>query len=444
MPSKYAQPRPPLPLAKVNPAIKAIDPAKPPPVKFQEIVRDGSSTIVARIKVQTPNGHAFILRRLDTGAISLTTMFRAAFPTADDEEEKAELSWVKQTYDTSGSNKSGKARFAGTWVSTDIALSIAESYFLTPLIVPLAEAEPDPNAIHRKSSKAQNAQQPTPAASPIAAPLPPLEAPAAKRRRESSPVPADVNSPTPPPKPNSNATPSKPPSTKATSPLPTRSEKPPSTSRTPLKRFTPSKPAAAPAAAMSPPPATPTRRSERLRSPPPSAKATPSFSTFGGSPKTPKSVLKVVREEIEVSTPAGSDETVVEEEHHVLKVAEPNMAEDIREQKELIAKLVAEREAKKQQQQQDAIEIDDDEDTTSIGASLASKRAREESPEKPQYTLNIKEHDQEPEQRVIASNSRVRLLGNMPPERKSLAWGALAFAAGLGAVSFLPNLTNFF
>ena len=38
--------------------------------------------------------HAFILRRYDTDAISLTTMFKVAFPGATEEEEAREMDWV--------------------------------------------------------------------------------------------------------------------------------------------------------------------------------------------------------------------------------------------------------------------------------------------------------------------------------------------------------------
>lgn len=40
------------------------------------------------------NAHAFILRRYDTNAISLTTMFKVAFPGASEEDEKREMDWV--------------------------------------------------------------------------------------------------------------------------------------------------------------------------------------------------------------------------------------------------------------------------------------------------------------------------------------------------------------
>jgi len=92
-------------------------------VKFQTIVRDGKEIVVGRLKVATvsrviyveptssemaddavihvqdlpaPNEHAFVLRRYDTGAISVTTMFKAAFPGATEEEEEREMRWVSR------------------------------------------------------------------------------------------------------------------------------------------------------------------------------------------------------------------------------------------------------------------------------------------------------------------------------------------------------------
>ena len=40
------------------------------------------------------NAHAFILRRYDTNAISLTTMYKVAFPGASEEDERREMEWV--------------------------------------------------------------------------------------------------------------------------------------------------------------------------------------------------------------------------------------------------------------------------------------------------------------------------------------------------------------
>ncbi|EJF64927.1 hypothetical protein BD309DRAFT_852918 [Dichomitus squalens] len=402
-------PRPPLPLDHVNPHIRTIDASKPPPVKFQEIVRDGQATIVGRVKIPTPGGHAFILRRLDTGAISVTTMFRAAFPTASDEAEKGETNWIKLSFDTAGANKSGKARFAGTWVTPDVALYLADGYSLGAIIPSLAAAVPDPNTTFRRS-KAQ--QQPTPTASPAAEPGP---APA-KRRRDASPTspiqataqPAAV-APAPAPAP-------------AAAPVPVETPASPPPSR----------------GGGSPAP----RRSARLRSPP--ATAAPQTQPLvapGSTPKTPRS-RRAVRDEM--PTPAGSDETAVDEDSEAAKVAEPNMAEDIQEQKELIAKLKADRAAAKAkakaeaegEAEEGAPDPSEEDAEDAIGGE---KRQREEEPT--EYRFNFKEPGpEEVGERAVATNSRLRRLAQMPPERKSLAWGALAFAAGLGAVTFLPNL----
>lgn len=131
-----------------------MDKAEPTPVKFQVITREAQDIIVGRVKIPTPNGnHAFILRRFDTGAISLSTMFRAAFPTAGDEAEKIDSNWVKTNYDLTGANGGGKLRLAGTWVPPALAVHLAPSYSLNQVIYPLAEAQPDAGASYRKSSR---------------------------------------------------------------------------------------------------------------------------------------------------------------------------------------------------------------------------------------------------------------------------------------------------
>ncbi|CAL1716679.1 unnamed protein product [Somion occarium] len=432
--------RPPLPVEHTNPFIKLIDPQRPPPVKFQEIVRDGHAT-VARIKIQTPGSHAFILRRLDTGAISLTTMFRAAFPTAPDDAEKAEALWVKTTYEVTGANKSGKARFAGTWVTPEVAQSLAEGYSLAALIKPLVLATPDPDAIHRKPKQ----QQPTPVSSPaqlVSATTPKEPGPAPpKRRREASPARSPQTTPAP----------AKPPLVAKGTPSPSRAEKvvtEPTPSRLPVS----TKRAASPARQV-PPPATPQslRRSTRLKSPAPPSGAVSAQATLVGtiSPKTPKIPIKPVHEEL---TPGGSDETAVDEDAlHAARATEVDMQEDIREQRELIERLKAERAAKAQAQAvatQEAQEMSDEEATliepsAGAGPSKAQKRAREEEG---QLKFNIKEpaelEAEVEEERAVVTNSRIRK--GMAPERKQLAWGALFFAAGWGAISFLPNLPHFF
>lgn len=65
-----------------------------------------------------PLEHAFILRRYDTGAISVTTMYKAAFPSATQEDEDREMKWIKSSFDMSGMNGSrtcAAVKLAGNW-----------------------------------------------------------------------------------------------------------------------------------------------------------------------------------------------------------------------------------------------------------------------------------------------------------------------------------------
>lgn len=312
-------------------------------------------------------------------------MFRTAFPTAPEDVERKEAAWVKANYDTSGTNKSGKARFAGTWVNPDVALEIAREYNLEPVIAPLADASPDPNMVYRKSQKMLQ-QQPTPVASPVAH-AGAAAAPPAKRRREASPAAPSITLVNPPTE----------------------------TGATPARQV--------PVFLRRQPVSPSSRRSTRQRSPAP---ATPAAAAK--TPKTPKTV-KAVHEHL-VSIYTNSDETAVEEEDtEVVTVAQPDMEEDVREQKELVERLKAERSAAEASQMLA---------TEGSTQTLAPKRERED--EKVEYKLDIKEP--ETEERAVASNSRARVPRQMPPERKSLAWGALLFAAGLGAVCvFSPHPT---
>ncbi|KAF8920293.1 hypothetical protein CPB85DRAFT_1510094 [Mucidula mucida] len=87
--------RPPLPSA-LNPHLNAIctrtvighdksqylhSDTEVPQVKFQILTCQGQDILVGRMKIDTPttSGHAFILRRYDTGAVSATTMFEQRF-----------------------------------------------------------------------------------------------------------------------------------------------------------------------------------------------------------------------------------------------------------------------------------------------------------------------------------------------------------------------------
>ncbi|OCF35481.1 hypothetical protein I316_03033 [Kwoniella heveanensis BCC8398] len=162
-PTPHTVNRPRLPEDKRNALLTSL-PEDVKIVKFQTIVREGKEIVVGRIKVPTPGStsHAFILRRYDTNAISLTTMYKVAFPGASDEDEKREMEWVKSSFDTRGTNGgrgSEVVRLAGQWVSRHLAIHLAPAYNLAELIAALARAVPDPNVAYRKSQRSQVASE---------------------------------------------------------------------------------------------------------------------------------------------------------------------------------------------------------------------------------------------------------------------------------------------
>jgi len=250
---------------------------------------------VGRMKIPTPGGHAFILRRLDTNAISLTTMFRATYPQATEDAEKAEINWIKTNYELSGANKTGRARFAGTWASIDVALNIADTYSISHLLPSLINAVPEPAQIYSKSRGKATNQPLTPQPTP---PSPPKPTGPNKRRKEGTPQPTARASPAPVPTPA-------PAPIEVTSPVPTP------------------------------------RRSTRLKSP---------ASAPVPLPLSPRRTPKLQRARVEPEepqvppTPATPEVAHTEEEEAVVAM-EPNMAEDIQEQQALIAGLKAQRAA---------------------------------------------------------------------------------------------------
>lgn len=289
-------------------------------------------------------------------------MFRAAFPAASDEAEKAELAWIKSNYDLSGANKSGKSRFAGTWATIDVALAIADTYSISHLLPPLIEAKPDPSQTYSKDKRA-NKSISTPL-TPQATPPSPAKANGPNKRRKQA---------SPPPQPS-------------------------------------------PAQAVISP-----RRSTRLKSPVPAAVPLPL------SPRrTPKRIREeeaVVRETqnllAEVEAMYQQDQAQPEVE------SDPLMAQEIEEQIELVQKLKEERARQ------------DQDDQMADNEPASNKRTIDEV--EPPLLLNIKEPEVELGVRKLATNNRVRVYQGMAPERKSLAWGVAAFAAGIGAM-YVPLL----
>ncbi|KAJ3998940.1 hypothetical protein F5050DRAFT_1805455 [Lentinula boryana] len=362
--------RPPLPLHCANANIKSIlSSGSLPPVKYQILNCQGQDILVGRLKIETAtgSGHAFILRRYDTGAVSLTTMFRAAFPKADEQSEKDEVQWVKDNYDLSGNNGSSKdtsiTRLAGTWVSPELARDLGNSYLLDDLISLVVDAQPDPNANYRRSGKGATTTPKAPSStditvsdqstvlSTIAVPNP------SKRRKEASPVPVPPASPPP--------------------------ERP-----------------------------VPPRRSNRTRSPAPKVSAIP----LGKTPSR-RTLKREVKEE--VVTPGGSDETAVDEEAEAVEdvAGEQLRLQDIAEQKILIEDLKAKRNAALEESNG---HIDESE-------KLIAKRAREEEEEALQF--NFKEP--EVGERAIATNRRIEGFFEEPRHKSlAWGVAAFAFGLG--------------
>jgi len=353
------------------------------------------SPTTAHRSASQDSGHAFILRRFDTGAISLTTMFRAAFPNAPEHDEKAEVQWVKDNYDLSGNNGSSKdnhiTRLAGVWVSPRVALELSHVYKIDDIISSVVEAAPDPNGNYRRSGKAA-------AASSVNA------APSPSSNAESALPPPPIQSAT-----KSLPTPS--PSSPAPNPLKRRKESSPA----------PTSPVTSPPEVSKPLP----RRSARTKSPAPrsAAQMAPLTSLLNQTPKVSRSSPK--KQDELVVTPGGSEETAVED------VAGSDLhEEDVSEQQKLIADLKAQRDAKKlaEQQQQEDESMGSGESDEVDGPSKL-KRAREE--DESAFKFEFKEP--EAVERPILTNSRVRRFA-LEPRTKSFAWGLAAFAIGMGAV----------
>jgi len=139
----------------------------------------------------------------------------------------------------------------------------------------------------------------------------------------------------------------------------------------------------------------------------------------------PKPVKVVKREEI--VTPAGSDETVVDEEGEGIEdgVAGSELhRQDIAEQKKLIEDLKVKRDA----DLRSVVNGVDEPMETVVDAPATLKRVREDKEE-----LRFDFKEPEVGERAISTNRRVSRF-QMEPRTKSFAWGVAAFAVGMGAV----------
>ncbi|KAG8937292.1 hypothetical protein FRC02_000062 [Tulasnella sp. 418] len=376
--------RPKLPTG-TNPHLKILSRDGPQPVKFQIIVREGQEIIVGRIKIPTPESHAFILRRFDTGAISLSTMFRSSFPHASEEQERQESSWVKANYDTQGANGGGKLRLAGTWVPPTVAMHLAKEYHLENIVDPLVHAVPESASAYRKSN------QKAPSATTLA-----TTNSAASVGTVSQPTPTTPRSP-------------RPQNRQQAAPSPTTS--PPST--TSVKETSPS------------PKGPPAKRSRKSASPAPATITTRS-STRTTPAKTSSSPLKVQ------PTPKPP---VIREEETEPEVPGPDPDQDIAEAKAEVAALKAQRDA--------ALSV-----PTTPAANKKRTIEHTETPPLKFDMERIAEVASQAENGIVVerpikeiSPGRLARITNvqLKPAHKAAAWGSLAFMVGVAATTYLPQ-----
>ncbi len=294
--------------------------------------------------------------------------------------------------DTNGSSRdpASRLRLAGTWVTAEVAQLLAPTYNLEHIIKPLAVALPDSQQPYRRSTKA-SPQKPTPASSASTT----SEQHPNKRRKESSPLPVPESAPSP-------TTPSH--VDLRTAVVPRRNGR----------------------STVSPAPSSQSRAS---RAKPPSKRTIQRVTATATT--TTITVVTNGKGPVRLATPAESD--APDDDNEIAEVPGPDMSADVAEQRELIAKLKAERELGKQVVDGDtSMDMEESDDG---GSQL--KRSREEA-EKP---LQFNFPDEAPPlavARPIVTNSRLRL-PRLEPQQKSAAWGAVWFAAGLAAAYVLPN-----
>lgn len=364
------------------------------------------------------NGHAFILRRYDTGAISLTTMFRAAFPNAPDAEERAEIQWVKENYDLSGNNGSTKdphiTRLAGTWVDPQLAIQLGKAYLLGALVDAVVDATPDPNGNYRRSGKAAVPAPPAAVASattvttPLAVQSPTTVVPNSQTDAKTLPTPSPTTNP-----------PAK--RRKESSPAPSQSTTS-SSIKTPLR----------PSPSLVKSPST-TRRSTRKSPAPSESPFSVGRSAKRGLKKEPSSSSSSSSKVVVTQTPLKHnkwDLKTVDEEVQLVEdgvAGSELMEEDIKEQRKLLEEM------KQQQQAGLPRSVAEDEsmgDSVETTALTTKKREREDE-EQQSLAFDFKEPERE--ERTIATNRRVGRF-YLEPRAKSFAWGVAAFAVGMGAV----------
>ncbi|KAH8925684.1 hypothetical protein BT69DRAFT_1091560 [Atractiella rhizophila] len=232
-PRKKAQPstpgRPALPTDAANPAIRPQARPKRHEVKVQELKippeqAGGPETriLIARVRIPMPKGKdsnalGHVIKRFDTDSLSASSLFKAAFPNASDDEFQSEMDWIKSgNYgDTAHSNREDDANtssgiLAGTWIPMRYAETLAVEYgtiakytkelfeFQPPAAAPPTPASDDkPTPSPRRSLRSP----PASSAGPASTKSPPssrgsttnpataiIKSPPAKRARVGSPA----------------------------------------------------------------------------------------------------------------------------------------------------------------------------------------------------------------------------------------------------------------
>ncbi|KAK4058488.1 hypothetical protein OIO90_000650 [Microbotryomycetes sp. JL221] len=167
-------------------------------VKTQTLhLNDSDDTIkIARVKVPVPKGvPGHIIKRFDTGAVSASSLFRAAFPTASQDDEATEMAWIRE-----GSNKKygdtrqagheddATQKLSGVWVSIKHAPALAKEYGILRFAQDLIDYTEEDGHPATEASGFGDSENDSPAA---------IKSPRAKRARVTSPPAAAVTSPTP-------------------------------------------------------------------------------------------------------------------------------------------------------------------------------------------------------------------------------------------------------
>lgn len=157
---------------------------------------------IARVKVPVPPGvPGHIIKRFDTNAVSASSMFRAAFPTATEQDEASEMRWIttgsRGKYgDTAkaGNEHNETQKLSGTWIPAEHAFELAEEYsiqrFTHDLIsyVPATTENPESsNVVSDMAVDSKPADSPVREKTPVVEETPARPPRSTKRARVSAP-----------------------------------------------------------------------------------------------------------------------------------------------------------------------------------------------------------------------------------------------------------------